>query len=298
MKIHSEGHRINPGACLEYRLVVSEESLLDFEWQTEDDLEVKFSMTFMPEGGSKETVLIAPKNSKARKGTVEINDPGTCLLLWTNYYTLFQSPTLRYVASVRKRQDVLDEEARMEEENEKRQALDEELASKRQALDEKIASLHGEAAKMQHDAAAQQEICASREAEVAALRERLGEMEENLAAAVAHAQEMENSTNAKLQEISALEAERDQINEDGTQNHELLKQSTVEQTTVQSHDEPTTIEQSSTDEPTNIEQTSTDEPTTVEQTSTDEPVTVEQPSADEPTTVEQTNSGTVSSDML
>lgn len=279
MKIHSEGHRINAGSSLEYKLVVPEDSLIEFDWQTEDDLEVKFSMTFTPEGDSgSETVLIKPENRKNRKGIVEINDAGTCLLLWTNYYTLFQSPVLRYQAHVRRKQDVLAEESKMEKEAE-------EFTLKRQALDEKIASLHEVVAKMQHDTASQQEICAQREAEVAVLRQRLSEVEENLAADVAHAHELESSVNAKLQEIDILVAERDQNNENGDQNHEP-----TEHTTPRAHTIEETTPKQLTVEQSTIEQT-TPEQSTIEQTTTTQ-------TSVEPTTVEDPANEKIPSDMV
>mmetsp|Transcript_9284 Transcript_9284/g.26033 ORF Transcript_9284/g.26033 Transcript_9284/m.26033 type:complete len:256 (+) Transcript_9284:96-863(+) len=198
MKIHSEGHRINPGASLEYRIVASEPSLLEFEWQTEDELEVKFSLTFEPEEGGKNTVLIAPKNSKSRRGTVEINDPGTCLLLWTNYYTLFQSPVLRYFATVRNRQEILDEESREAE----AQRAEEE----RQAITARIPVLREEIAKLQQDKAEQEDLFLRREAKVIAMRQQLAAKEEDLQAVKAYAEMLDSTTAARLEELASLEA--------------------------------------------------------------------------------------------
>lgn len=206
--------------------------MLEFDWQTEDDLEVKFSITFTPDSGG-ETVLIAPKNNKAQKDKVEVNEPGACLLLWTNYYTLFQAPVLRYSASIRSMQDIRDEEARLEAKRQQAEA-------KRQALDAKIASLREEVAKMQqHDIVEQQDICIQRKADVITLRERLRAMEVYLSTAVAHHRELEANTNAKLQEIDALKTERREIY--GANGQSTAEQTTAEQTTeAQTTLEPTT----------------------------------------------------------
>jgi len=135
----ADGLLISPGDKLSLPIVSEEAAVLDLQWNSTDNNELEFSLTFMPSDGGEESMLMQSEQLvlsgqvRHRKAKFDISGPGSCVLQWTNLNSgWFGSDcTVAYTAKLQSPMEAI-EQARVETERlaaDRREKRDQQIRS-------------------------------------------------------------------------------------------------------------------------------------------------------------------------
>mmetsp|Transcript_19424 Transcript_19424/g.35202 ORF Transcript_19424/g.35202 Transcript_19424/m.35202 type:complete len:241 (-) Transcript_19424:141-863(-) len=189
----SAGLIISPGGELKLPVAAVEESVLDVQWSTEGELEVDFSITFLPESGEAKEI-VPPEKLFNSQSSVAVDGPGSCVLTWNNCHSGWLGVAARkltYALELKTKTEIAEEERRKAEEEEAEKRRLEAIAEEERRL------------KAEEEALARRE---HREARIAELRtiaeEKRAEVDEARKAAI-EAQSLVDRLAAELQAATA-----------------------------------------------------------------------------------------------
>jgi len=194
----SNGLAIEPGNKLSLPIASEEASVLDLQWNSADEYELEFSLTFMPSDGGKESTL-SEHTAASLEGKFDISGSGTCVLHWTNINSGWfgSACTVAYTAKLQSTMEAI-EQARVETE---RLAAD--RREKRDDQIRRFAQNHG-AAEIRLDET--RRSIQRNDVEISRLNEALTMAEEAKASQFARTSVLEQELSASHEAIEALTA--------------------------------------------------------------------------------------------
>jgi hypothetical protein len=140
----SNGLAISPGEKLQFPIAAQELSVLNLQWSSENEQELDFKLSFTPEAGGEESVLLPSERLHKTDSKLDIEGPGTCFLQWTNNsvggWFGPAACTVAYTATLQSKREIEEEETkRLEGEEEERRKEAERLAAEQRAQEEERA---------------------------------------------------------------------------------------------------------------------------------------------------------------
>jgi len=195
----SNGLLISPGEPLSLPIASEEAAVLDLQWNSTDDNELEFSLTFMPSDGGEKSMLMQSEQHSKLEGKFDISGPGSCVLQWTNISSGWfgSACTVAYTAKLQSTMEAI-EQARVETE---RLAAD--RREKRDDQIRRFAQNHG-AAEIRLDET--RRSVQRNDVEISLLKKALTVAEEAKASQFARASVLEQELSASHEAIEALTA--------------------------------------------------------------------------------------------
>jgi hypothetical protein len=215
----SNGVQINPGANMAFPITAMEKSTLDLQWQSVEEEELEFSLSFQPAEGGEEIMLKPSETVEKYSGTVDIEGPGSCILQWRNINGGFFGGSVRtvsYNATMQTKREI-EEEKKAEAEAEAaqlRKELEEERQVRREERQKKLIKLRSEVEQAQRGLQETSKSIAAKDAEIARLKEELAAVEQARHAEVAMATALEQGISNAMDAIEDLEAESEDEGEE------------------------------------------------------------------------------------
>jgi len=234
----SNGLLISPGEPLSLPIASEEAAVLDLQWNSTDDNELEFSLTFMPADGGEESKLMQSEKHSKLDSKFDISGPGSCVLRWTNTSSgWFGSVcTVAYTATLKTTREALEEQKKvLEAEIERARVETERLATeRREKRDEQILKLRTESEASQVCLAETRKGMESNDVEISRLKEALTVAEEAKASELAMVGVLEKELSASREAIEALSGE--QARDDGAISKENGKDQAEEEKEEQGKD--------------------------------------------------------------
>jgi len=220
----TNGLLISPGDKLSLPIASEEASVLNLQWNSADEYELEFSLTFTDHLGEKSTLMQSEQHSKL-EGKFDISGPGSCVLQWTNISSGWfgSACTVAYTAKLQSTMEAI-EQARVDTEQL--------AADRRGKRDQQIRSFAQSHGASEIRLAETRRSIGRNDVEISRLKEALTVAEEAKASQFARANVLEQELSASHEAIEALTAaqEKDDV--------AMAKEYAMDQDEKEEHSQP------------------------------------------------------------